>query len=132
MKTTTEIKNHILTQKEKSAWKRGVKKYAFELLENLEEQIENGYLTNEIFESPKLLNKAMLNGAENWNQYSWGGCSLIYDGDIAERLCTPSELKRTKNGERRPNNSEEWLDVQARALRQAASQIKNAIVKTKI
>ena len=129
MATTTEIKNHILAQKKRSAWKRGVKEYTFELLENLEEQIENGYLTNEIFESPKLLDKAMLNGAENWSQYSWGGCSLIYDGDIAERLCTPSELKRTKNGERRPNQNEEWLDVQARALRQAASQIKNAIAK---
>lgn len=129
MKTTMEIKNYILTQKERSAWKKGVKEYAFELLENLDEQIENGYLTNEIFESPKLLDKAMLNGAENWNQYSWGGCSLIYDGDIAERLCTPSELKRTRNGERKPNRNEEWLDVQTRALYQAAIQIKNAIAK---
>lgn len=126
---TMEIKNYILAQKERSAWKRGVKEYSLELLENLEEQIENGYLTNEIFESPKLLDKAMLNGAENWGQYSWGGCSLIYDGDIAERLCNPSQLKRNKHGERRPNCKEEWLDVQARALRQAASQIKNAIAK---
>lgn len=129
MKTTKEIKNYILTQKERSAWKKGVKEYSFELLENLEGQIENGYLTNEIFESPKLLDKAMLNGAENWSQYSWGGCSLIYDGDIAERLCTPSELKRTRNGERKPNRNEEWLDVQTRALYQAAIQIKNAIAK---
>jgi len=69
----------------------------------------------------------MLNGAQNWYQYSWGGCSLIYDRDIAERLCTPSELKRTKNGERRPNQNEEWLDVQARALRQAARKIEAAV-----
>ena len=45
--------------------------------------------------------------------------SLIYNEDIAERLCTPSELKKTRHGERRPNAREEWLDTQARALFQA-------------
>ena len=65
----------------------------------------------------------MLNGAQDWNKYSWGGSSLIYDGDIAERLCTPSELKKTRNGERRPNGREEWLDTQARALHQAAKRV---------
>nr|DAP26633.1 MAG TPA: hypothetical protein [Bacteriophage sp.] len=68
----------------------------------------------------------MLNGAQDWEQYSWGGSALIYDYDIAERLCCPSELKKTRNGERRPNSREEWLDVQARALYQAASRVVNA------
>jgi hypothetical protein len=63
--------------------------------------------------------KALLNGADNWNESSWGGCYEIYNSDIAERLCTPSELKKTRQGERRPNSREEWLDVQARALHQA-------------
>ena len=67
-----------------------------------------------------LFYKAALNGAENWNKYSWGGCSYIYNGDIAKNLCNPSELKKTKNGENRPNRGEDWLDVQARALSQAA------------
>lgn len=125
--TTKEIRNYLTETKNRSAWKKGVIVYALELLDNLEEQIEGGYLTEEIFDSPKLLDKAMLNGAQNWNQYSWGGCSLIYDSDIAERLCTPSELKRTKNGERRPNSSEEWLDVQTRALNQAARKIRVAV-----
>ena len=57
---------------------------------------------------------------------AWGGCSLIYNGDIAERLCTPSELKKTRNGERRPNDREMWLDTQTRALRQAWFQIMRA------
>ncbi|HZK45919.1 MAG TPA: hypothetical protein VFD34_06795, partial [Clostridia bacterium] len=65
----------------------------------------------------------LLNGADNWNQYSYGGSALIYDGDIAERLCSPSEYKRSREGERRPNSREEWLDVQARALNQAANMI---------
>ena len=125
--TTKEIRNHLTETKDRSAWKKGVTIYALEILNDLEEQIDDGYLTEEIFESPKLLNKAMLNGAKDWNQYSWGGCSLIYDGDIAERLCTPSELKKTRNGERRPNSSEEWLDVQTRALCQAARKIRVAV-----
>ena len=41
-------------------------------------------------------------------------------GDICKRLCSPSEQRKTKNGERKPNANEEWLDVQARALCQAA------------
>jgi hypothetical protein len=68
----------------------------------------------------------LLNGASNWDQYSWGGCSLICDRDIAIRLCTPSELKKTRNGERRPNDREMWLDTQTRALRQAWFQIMRA------
>lgn len=125
--TVKEIRNCLTETKDRSAWEKGVTVYALELLDDLEEQIDDGYLTEEIFDSPKLLNKAMLNGAQNWYQYSWGGCSLIYDRDIAERLCTPSELKRTNNGERRPNSSEEWLDVQTRALNQAAKKIRVAV-----
>lgn len=125
--TTKEIRNYLTETKDRSAWKKGVTIYALEILDNLEEQIDGGYLTEDIFESPKLLDKAMLNGAKDWNQYSWGGCSLIYDGDIAERLCTPSKLKRTRNGERKPNSGEEWLDVQTRALYQAARKIRVAV-----
>ena len=69
---------------------------------------------------------AMLNGARDWNEYSCGGCSAIYDEHIARRLCTPSELRRTYYGNRRPNNRETWLDVQARALFQAAANIRRA------
>lgn len=110
----------------RSAWRRGVRVYALELLEELEEHYSGGYVTDEVFADSKALEKALLNGADSWDQYSWGGCSLIYDSDIAERLCTPSELKRTRGGERRPNKNEEWLDCQARALFQAARMIRKA------
>lgn len=66
-------------------------------------------------------------GAPNWKEYSWGGSSLVYDNDIAKRLSTKTELKMTRNGERRPNAREEWLDVQARALYQADMMIGKAI-----
>ena len=89
----------------------------------LGEQINGGYFEELDLTESKKVRAALLNGAADWSQYSWGGCSLIYDGDIAERLCCPSELKKTRNGERRPNSREEWLDVQARALFQAANRV---------
>lgn len=113
----------IESEKQRSAWDKGVSAYALELVEQLGEQIGGGYFDELNLTESKKVRAALLNGAANWSQYSWGGCSLIYDGDIAERLCNPSELKKTRNGERRPNSREEWLDVQARALYQAANRI---------
>lgn len=113
----------IESEKQRSAWNKGVTQYALEMVEQLGEQIRDGYFDELDLSDLKKVRTALLNGAENWRQYSWGGCSLIYDSDIAERLCCPSELKKTCNGERRPNSREEWLDVQARALFQAANRI---------
>ena len=112
--TNTIIINELEKRNDRSAWDKGVNIYAYELVEFIET------IPTDI----KKVETVLLNGAEDWSQYSWGGCSLIYDSDIAERLCTPSELKKTKNGERRPNSREEWLDVQARALYQACNRIK--------
>ena len=105
----------------RSAWSRGVHAYAVELVESLDDSED---LSNE-----NLLNKAILNGASNWQQYSEGGCTLVYDADIAERLCSPSELKRCRGGERNPNARETWLDCQARALFQASRIIHSAFRK---
>jgi hypothetical protein len=105
MKTKQEIIAAIEAIKTRGAWRTAVKTYALELLSDLEGE----------FSAAKLLN-----GAENWNAYSYGGSALIYDADIAERVCSPSELKRKRGGELAPNASESWLDCQARALSQAA------------
>lgn len=110
----------------RSAWARGVKVYAAELLDELDEAIFNEYFDDLDITAPALLRRQLLNGASDWSEYSWGGCSLIYNGDIAERLSSPSELKKTRDGERRPNAREEWLDTQARALYQAAQMIQRA------
>ena len=101
---------------DRSAWNKGVTQYARELVEDLEERAA---YEGRNPEPGKECREWMLNGAQDWHQYSWGGSSLIYDEDIAKRLCTPSELKKTRNGERRPNRDEYWLDTQARALYQA-------------
>lgn len=124
--TTNTIRTIIESQKTRSAWNRGVKAYALELIEELDEAIAHGYFEASDLESPVLLERQLLNGACNWDQYSWGGCSLIYNEDIAKRLCTPTELKNTRNGSRRPNANEEWLDTQARALCQASAAIVRA------
>lgn len=121
-----KMKQAINEREQRSAWSRGVTMYALELLEELKEGVNGGYISADDLKSPALFSRALLNGASNWSMYSWGGCSLIYNGDIAERLCCPSELKKTRYGERRPNSREEWLDVQARALRQAASVVRKA------
>lgn len=113
----------IESEKQRSAWDKGVTAYALEMVEQLGEQINDGYFEELDLTESKKVRAALLNGAVNWSQYSWGGCSLIYDSDIAERLCCPSELKKTRNGERRPNSREEWLDTQARALFQAANRV---------
>lgn len=113
----------IESEKQRSAWDKGVSAYALELVKQLGEQISGGYFDEMDLSEPKKVRAALLNGAANWSQYSWGGSALIYNGDIAERLCSPSELKKTRNGERRPNSREEWLDTQARALFQAANRV---------
>lgn len=109
----------------RSAWGRGVKLYACELLGSLAECVEWAHKNGEPspLESRETVRAALLNGAEDWSQYSWGGCSLIYNGDIAERLCSHSDLKRKRGGELPPNAAEDWLDVQARALRRAAQYV---------
>ena len=118
--TVEPIRERIMSKKSRSAWARGVQEYASELLDGLYDAISGGWFDAEDVAAPKLLERQLLDGASSWSEYSWGGCSLIYDPDIAERLCNPSELKKTKNGHRKPNASEEWLDVQARALLQAS------------
>jgi hypothetical protein len=125
-----KMKNYIENYNTRSAWSRGVTQYALELLDELFENITNGYFDIKDLDCPKLLKRQLLNGADGWSHYSWSGCALIFDYDIAERLCTPSELKKTKNGQRRPNKREEWLDVQARALYQASKIVQYAVNMT--
>jgi len=107
MKTAKEITARIEATTPRSHWGKAVKQYALEMLEGLEED-----------QPPTPA--ALLNGADNWSAYSYGGSALVYDVKIAERLATPSELKRKKGGELPPNRNESWLDCQTRALSQAA------------
>ena len=108
--TVNRIFERIEHLNPRSKWNRGVVRYAMELINSIE-------VGEEVTE------KRLLNGAKDWKEYSEGGYAFIYDELICRRLCTPSEIEKTHDGKRRPNNHENWLDVQARALYQAAQLI---------
>lgn len=120
------VRKEIDARTTRSAWSHGVTEYANELFDGIAEGLLNGHLVIGDLRSPSQLYDLLLNGARDWSTYSFGGSALIYDEDIARRLCCRSELEKTKYGYRNPNRSETWLDVQARALFQAASRIKKA------
>lgn len=107
----------INARKSRSAWERGVNEYAYELAESIED--------GEEFKDINSFAISLLNGACDWYEYSEGGCSLIRDYEIAERLCTPSELKKKKYGELPPYRGMSWLNLQARALRAASYVVKS-------
>lgn len=119
MKEIEVVRKELNKRFDRSAWNKGVTKYALEILDNVDSAVRHGKKLKTLIE----WKKALLNGEENWKEYSYGGSALIYDEDIANRLCTPSELKRKRNGELNPNSRESWLDVQARALFQAQARI---------
>lgn len=104
----------IESKSARSTWDRATKIYAAEVIEAAE--LDNVQTIAD-------LKKEILGGAESWKEYSYGGCSLIYDSDIAARVCTPSELRAKRGGELQPSRRENWLDVQTRALGHAARRI---------
>ena len=111
-----DIKNVIESlPAERSAWRRGFRQYAMDLIEDLPDFQDL---------NPENCRGVLLNGAGSWKEWAYGGCGLVYDCAIAERLCTPSELHKKRGGELEPNLHESWLDVEARAVSQAAAAIK--------
>lgn len=114
-----ELLKAVENKKTTSTWDKAISLYAYELIEEIEQEeitlddIKNGLL---------------LNGANNWEQFSYSGCSLVCNYDIAKRLSTLSAFKKSKEGQYNPNKYENWLDCQARALRQAERRIKNILL----
>lgn len=115
------------SNKDRSKWAKGVRLYAVEMVDYLNEWSDD---IRDIFHAidrkdANALHCYFLNGAKDWKQYARGGSgiALIYSGDIADRLATPSEIKRRTNKagylSRMANSREDWTDVEARALWQA-------------
>lgn len=119
LKQIKELRAAVENSFARSAWDKGVKLYALELLDKYYDDAL--YCAKDDENIPQLTTKVLLRGASNWKCYSHGGCSLCFDKDIAERLCNASELKRCKGGLLDPNPNEDWIDAQARALSQAAN-----------
>lgn len=116
MKEMQEIRERLAAFKARSAWVKGVKKIAENLLDKYEEIVRDREGSDPV---PPLTEKTVLNGAKSWEQYCYGGCAMICDREIAETLCTPSELRCTDHGRKAPNSRETWMDVQVRAHTQA-------------
>ena len=114
-----ELIKKLENQKPRSKWDKGVVNYSIMILEKIQD--DHDHINGDI--SFRELETLLLNGAESWVKYSWGGNALINNEDIAQMLATPFELKKTCNGKKRPNRREEWLDTQARALLQAVNKI---------
>lgn len=108
------IESHVTTKR--SAWGRGVDTYCMMMVDHLEE-----YNGGQAPTSLKELKEWLLNGARDWKQSSEGGQWLVSNEEIAKTLCSPGELRKVAGGRRQPNSNETWLDVQARALHQAAA-----------
>jgi hypothetical protein len=109
-----QLLNEVVKTQPRSQWAQGVKLYAIELLQDVHPETD---LTS------SNLDKHILNGARDVKQYSEGGEALVWNYDIAERLCTPSEFERKDYGRRNPNKQETWIDCQTRALYQARVQL---------
>lgn len=118
----SKLLNEIEKLNCRSYWNKGVKAYAIDMVKSIEYKKEV---------SDRFIKSDLLNGAHDWNQYSEGGCALIYDKDIAERLCTPSELKKLTRSDGsmkdRPNKRETWIQCKARALFQACELVSNIV-----
>lgn len=67
--TLDKVAAELEAQKDRSAWGRGVNAYALELLEELRERAA---YEGRNPEPGKECREWMLNGAQDWAQYSWG------------------------------------------------------------
>lgn len=118
----SKLLNEIEKLNCRSYWAKGVKAYAIDMAKSIEYKKEVSY---------RFIESDLLNGASDWDQYSEGGCALIYNKDIAERLCTPSELKQLTRSDGslkdRPNSRENWIQCQARALFQACELVSDIV-----
>ena len=106
----------------RSAWDKGVYDYAFDILEPLGDELDN------------VKADTLMNGANTWTDYSYGGCALICDDDIAKRMCAPSEYKKYLNAglNSKLSDSDYWLgNVQTRALFQAMAKIRRAYTRVR-
>ena len=98
-----QLKN-ILQEKEQTTrgtYNKGLYLYALELVDNIGDHYASTQEQRDNLQNidRDTLKELALNGAEDWGQYSWGGCSLCYNYDILERLFCPSMVKRYQNAD---------------------------------
>lgn len=75
----------INRKKGRSTWARAVNDYTIEIVEAVDD-VDWSTLTNREIES------TLLNGNDDWQQYSYSGCALISNYDIIVRLWQSCQL----------------------------------------
>lgn len=100
------------TEQKRGQWNKTMAYYADFLLDSYIDICKWYADQNEAI--PALSLDTVLNGALGWHQYSYGGCALVYDGDIAKTVFTPAQFTKWEQG--RKVTDEPMLDIQARAL----------------
>lgn len=100
------------TERKRGQWNKATAYYADFLLDSYIEICKWYADQNEAI--PALSLDTVLNGASGWHQYSYGGCALVYNGDIAKVVFTPAQFAKWEQG--RKVTAEPLLDIQARAL----------------
>lgn len=108
------LRASVETFRPRSAWSRGVRAYALDLIDNIEEL--SNYEFNNCGEYLAISEEVALNGAGCWSNYAAGGCGLVYTSAILERLCTASELHRLNRSSRSDIDA---IEIEGRALFQA-------------
>ena len=85
--------------------------------ENLDPEIENIFKLS--WNNGSLI-KTILNGAENFEQWSNGGLGLIYNFDLAKTLLTSDQFKKWENGDKYID----FLKMQAKFAKKGYEKIK--------
>lgn len=95
--TIRELKNCVLgvlsseeVMRKESNERRAICKYALEILSDY----QYGHHKDDNFNIAHANVKELLNGANDWQQYSESGCSLIYTDDIKERIGVGGDLMK--------------------------------------
>lgn len=123
-KPVSYFRNKIISLPVRSKWRGGVIGYAQELFNGFIEinnLSENDTIPKEIREID------LLNGAPDWDGYSKGGNTEVMSSEICQRLCDRKMMERTEYGALPPKRNMDWLDYQAKALREASEIVINII-----
>lgn len=134
--TFEELKTRIINMKKTSAWGKAVKAYALECLEFAElcgvkpdtpaDELSLGDIVNHVGGNAIKIGTWHGRAAlDIIKASSEGGNFLVYNEDVAERLCSPAQFKamHRKDGTLREPRRESWLQMQTRCLIHAAWEI---------